>query len=257
MAAYTNFYETVTEANMRLRGTVILYDQIPHYVIAISNHRQDGIFRIYMEPLGVGQMKMAHRNYPMPALQLPSDVPDVGVHMDSFMDTFLDKYKKPCPVIRKQMNSPLFNKFRPFPLGMCNSAGKVVYFERSPQRRTEQGLNLGALTSQQVFIGRTESLNKFDYYAEDFVRCIKGDYPSAQEALTQMRLPSCENEGVAFHRLFAFIRGPANTMFLANKADIVGFLPENNLAKLFLAAKFHYLKESITDLGLFENIVIR
>ena len=56
MASYLNFYETVTEANMRLRQTVVLYDNEPYHVLAISDHISKGEealkgeFRIYLAP---------------------------------------------------------------------------------------------------------------------------------------------------------------------------------------------------------------
>jgi hypothetical protein len=48
-------------------------------------------------------------------------------------------------ILRKQMNSPLFNKFRPYPLGMCNTKGQRAYYlERQPNRKTEQGFGVYA-----------------------------------------------------------------------------------------------------------------
>src|SRR3546814_5918592 len=52
MVKYTNFYETVKEADMRLRHTLVMYDGEPYYVLLISDHKKDGVFRIYMDKAG-------------------------------------------------------------------------------------------------------------------------------------------------------------------------------------------------------------
>jgi hypothetical protein len=55
------------------------------------------------------------------------------------------------PIIRKTMNSPKFNKFRPFPLGMCNSNGRCYFLERQPLRpKVEQGLIRSMVTEKQI-----------------------------------------------------------------------------------------------------------
>src|SRR3546814_20877703 len=54
------------------------------------------------------------------------------------MDNFL-KDNPDCGIIRKNMDSPLFNRFRPFPLGMCNLNGETYFLCRSPTRNTQQG----------------------------------------------------------------------------------------------------------------------
>src|SRR3546814_9940131 len=52
MVKYTNFYETVKEADMRLRHTLVMYDGEPYYVLLIPDHKKDGVFRIYMDKAG-------------------------------------------------------------------------------------------------------------------------------------------------------------------------------------------------------------
>src|SRR3546814_15988082 len=52
MVKYTNFDETVKEADMRLRHTLVMYDGEPYYVLLISDHKKDGVFRIYMDKAG-------------------------------------------------------------------------------------------------------------------------------------------------------------------------------------------------------------
>src|SRR3546814_15537624 len=37
---------------MRLRHTLVMYDGEPYYVLLISDHKKDGVFRIYMDKAG-------------------------------------------------------------------------------------------------------------------------------------------------------------------------------------------------------------
>jgi hypothetical protein len=133
MKEHPNFYENVKEAMMRLRRTVVLYDGEPWVVLAITNHKPDGIFRVYLDPIGKDPNK--NRQRPEPE-GFPPEHPGLGGYMDTWIDEHPDSGIK-----RKQMNSPLFNKFRPYPLGMCNIKGSGCYYiERQPNRKTEQGL---------------------------------------------------------------------------------------------------------------------
>ena len=60
MEKNVNFYENLEEAQRRLRGTVVMYDGIPHYVLAITDHQSGGIFRVYMQDTG-GSQKFRRR----------------------------------------------------------------------------------------------------------------------------------------------------------------------------------------------------
>src|SRR5690349_7508913 len=116
-AKYPNFYENLKEAQDRLRGCIVLYSGEPNYIWAICDHKPDGKFRVYMSPIEV-----VHTTSLPPINQIPSNHPSLG----SAIDTFLDANAS-LPVVRKMMDSPAFNKFRPFPLGMCNQGSQAFY----------------------------------------------------------------------------------------------------------------------------------
>lgn len=236
---------------MRLRGTVVLYDGEPYYVLAITDHKPDGIFRIYLEPTGwdpnIRRVRPDVENY-------SQDDPSLGKYCDDWLTA-----NPKSGVLRKHMSSPLFNKFRPFPLGMCNSGRRASYVERMPNRKTEQGLirtmvqETPLTTSQSPDTGIKSGYT--DVFGIPFRACILGDHPSAQEVIAALKDPSVENESVAFHREFALVRGPIDMIFLAYKQDIVGVLPNGDLGSVRLGRKFQHVKEAAAELGVFASII--
>lgn len=261
MASYHNFFETINEAYMRLRSTFVLYDGEPYNVLCITNHKEDGIWRIYLDPIGEGEDKMAYNTVnPPPCDNYPSDHPSLGPEMDKWMDKMNLGGMPGTKVVRKMMNSPKFNKFRPYPLGMCNFNGSVYYLERQPTRRTEQGLTHGMITSQEVNLGpdnSKKSLNRsrmLDIYGPSFRACIKGEHPTAQECLDNLNDPDILNDAAAFHRQFAFVRGPLGMIFLAYKADIIGVLPNKDLSALRLGRDFRHTREVVEILDIFGSV---
>ena len=256
MADYNNFFETKKEAEMRLRGTVVLYDGLPYYVVGIGDHKPDGIFRIYLDPLSNKEMTI--NNY----TGLPSyDMVPPGHTLGGLYDSFMEKNPK-APLIRKMMNSPKFNKFRPFPLGMCNMDNTVYYIERQPTRRTEQGLtqnmlNITDVTLSQGKGGRGVPSSYFNMHGDDFKACILGDYPTANSCLAAMKNPKVKNNAAAFHREFAFVRGPLDTLYLGYKDNVIGVLPNSDLSSLTIGREFAYTREVVESLGLFSTINIQ
>jgi hypothetical protein len=251
MKEHTNFYENLKEAQMRLRGTVVLYDGIPCYVLAITNHKADGIFRIYLDPIGWDPT--VSRPRPCPENYGPED-PGAGIHCDTWME------KNPnSPVMRKMMNSKLFNKFRPYPLGMCNVGTSTYYIERQPNRKSEQGLIRTML--QQTMISTAQNggalarvSSTVDVHSEAFRACVMADHPSAQTTLEQLSDPTIGNEAVAFHREFALVRGPVEMLFLAYKEDVIGVLPKNDFSLIRLGRTFGHTREVVAGLNLFADI---
>src|SRR5688572_1369118 len=126
MAQHLNFYENLQEAQMRLQGTIVVYDGEPYQVYHITEHK-DKILRVYMHPINQENVSSSQR----PNLDnfLYSNGND-----RSKIPEYLDKWMEDNPkfgMLRKKMNSPAFNKFRPFPLGMVNDGkGRVFYVER-------------------------------------------------------------------------------------------------------------------------------
>ena len=261
MASYHNFFETVNEAYMRLRGTFVLYDGEPYNVLCITNHKEDGIWRIYLDPIGEGEDKLAYNtNNPPPCGNYDSGHPNLGKMMDDWLDKRNLEGMPGTKVIRKMMNSPKFNKFRPYPLGMCNFNGSVYYLERQPTRKSEQGLTHGMITSQSVNLAPDNgkrALNRsgmVGLYGPSFLACIKGTHPTAQECLDNLQDPDILNDAAAFHRQFAFVRGPLGMIFLAYKADIIGVLPNKDLSVLRLGRDFRHTREVVEILGTFGSV---
>lgn len=256
--AHVNFYENIKEALMRLKGTVVLYDGQPHYIGAICNHKTDGIFRVYMTPTGWDKYDHRFDEY-------PSEHPSQGPYLDAIVDHEDPRSNK--GMIRKMMNSPLFNKFRPFPLGMVNVGSKTYYTERQPQRRTEQGLTRTMLDVTPVTLGASATYlpgslgsgrkTELDVHSPAYKACILGDHPSADTCLNELLSGEVENEAVAFHRQFAFVKGPIGMLFLAYKTDIIGILPKNDFSVIRVGGQFAHTIEAVRDLRLFSEVAIQ
>jgi len=258
---YPNFYETLKEAKMRLEGTVVLYEGRPYYVLCIGNHT-DGIFRVYLDDILYAKGKDVgpayQRDHDVAAAAQWHDEPSMSRAQK--LDKIIDK-KPDIGVIRKMMNSPHFNKFRPFPLGMINDNGKVYYAERQPTRSTFQGLTQQMVNSLPIStipdIMRRGLAGRVSFTSPTFGRAIVGDYPSVTECLSALADPRIGNEGAAFHRYFALFRGPLDMLFLAYKSDIVGYLPEGDLSKVVIGRGFKHCREAIAELNIFNVITTK
>lgn len=252
MASYQNFYETLAEAEMRLTNTVVLYDDEPYYVLAVTNHKNDGIFRVYLDWLGNDNGPVHRKDGNIPTLNYGQGHPNTGPAMDAYIDPKPEGYG----VIRKMANSPSFNKFRPFPLGMCNVEGSCWYAERRPTRHAQQGLTSDMI--QQSRVGTVSSgLSRsrgVTIYDRSFYDMVKGNYPTPDECLKNLLDPSITNTAVGFHRLFALVRGPMDLLFLVYKEDVVGFLPNYDFSLLKMGKKTGHLREMVEVLGIFNDI---
>ncbi len=256
MAEHLNFYENLKEANMRLRGTIVLYDNEPFYVMCITNHKTDGIFRVWLDPIGrVGGMNV-HRESGRPPFDKYATEDAPGGALGTEMDKWLEKNPK-SGVERKMMNSPKFNKFRPFPIGMINIQGKTNFVERHPTRKVEQGLTKSAILEKPIALTPQATLQvKTDILSPEFRATILGEYPDKKECLARMVDPNIANLAVGFDRHFAMLRGPLASLFIAYKSDVVGFLPDNDFKTLRLGKDWTHTKEAIADLRMFDKIVV-
>ena len=249
---YPNFYETLKEASMRLRRTVVLYDGEPYEVMAITNHKPDGIFRVYLWPIG---------RHPEPERPQPQNYSPESASVGPYLDEWMLGAGKNSGLLRKMMNSPMFNKFRPYPLGMCNLKGEgAFYLERQPNRKSEQGL-IGTMlyeTPVSTAVSRNNTMKRVgltvSIYGEAFRQCVLGKYPSAAECLTNLTDPEVVNDAAAFSRSFAFVRGPLEMLFLFYKTDVVGLLPNGDFSLLKLGREFGFVREAIEELNLFQII---
>ena len=250
---HVNFYENITEAQLRLRSTTVLYAGVPYMVVSITNHRNDGVFRIYLRPLNVEATKFTP--YPSTDNYGPQD-PALGHYLDTWLET---TDGKASGILRKRMDSKHFEKFRPFPLGMCNYGEYAYYLERQPSRQTLQGLTRNMVVETRIDTGKPIPMprgsNNVDLQSPAFHSCVMATHPPAKDCLENLLDPEIKNVSVAFNRLFAFCRGPIDMMFLAYKDDIVGVLPKNNLEYVRLGRDFVYLREAVAALGIFNNVM--
>lgn len=251
---YTNFYENLKEATMRLVSTIVLYDGKPYYVLTICDHNPDGIFRVYMDDMSRPDGLAIWRFPGIPYEWYDEGDDTRGKRMDEFLSNYPDG-----GIIRKMMNSPKFDRFRPFPLGMCNVNDTVVYMERAPCRQTQQGLTNAMINYTSVTLAKSLSSTiarsrdvRFGGY--EMYRTIVGDYPSPFECLQNLNDPSVVNAGAGFHRNFALVKGPVGLLFLVYKQNIVGYMPNGDFSRLTLNSEFRHTKEVIEGLNLFEDI---
>jgi len=243
MKEHVNFYEDLPEAIKRLESTVVKYDGDFYYVLCVTDHKNDGIFRIYLDPL----KNLWIRSH--------DDAPYGGYNSNrgELMDQYLED-KPDCPIIRKHLNSPLFDRFRPFPLDMVNYLGDTYYTERSPVRLTQQGLTDQMISSCVLSLRDDIRDYGLDIYNPGFYSTLMGEYPSFEECCAALGNPEISNKSVAFNRTFALFRGPINTLFLFHKAEVVGLLPNGDGSSLILSREHTHLKELINDLNIFQSI---
>lgn len=251
---HPNFYENLAEAQLRLLNTLVMYDGEPYQILAITNHKPDGVFRVYLDPINIDPEAKRHSIVLVTGIIHSTDV-TLGPALDGWLEN-----NKDSGVLRKHMSSPHFNKFRPFSLGMCNYDSKTYYLERQPQRpSTKQGLTASMISEDAISLLNKGKPNNHLYsvqiYSKAFYACVRGQHPSAQECLTVLKdVEGYENEAGAFHRLFALVRGPIGTIFLAYKGDIVGILPKQDLSEVRLGKRYTHTKEVIEELRLFNTI---
>jgi hypothetical protein len=253
MRNYPNFYETLKEAHARLLRTIVLYDGLPYYILAITNHKDD-IFRTYLEPIGLMEPD-ADRAFNQVLMNYQPDYPGLGEMLDKVLEKHPDS-----GVLRKHINSPKFIRFRPFPLGMCNVGTQTYYIERQPTRPSMyQGLTQGSLYETLITTGSRQdnprrASEKISNKSKEFRDCILGDHYSPEEVLRALKNTNIANDAHAIHREFALVRGPLDMLFLAYRTDVIASLPRGDFSLLKLGRDYRYCREAVEELGLFSII---
>ncbi len=277
MVQHVNFYENVQEASMRLRKTIVMYEDEPYFVMAVSDHKVglDGKLRIYLDKLGYPSGLGRNRNPDLPPYQDMHHT-EVGPALDEWLNQPGNLNKG---ILRRYLGAAGFNKFRPFPLGNMNTPeGGVVYCERTPTRNTFQGLRGEAIIGTNVSIApdrasqpskkpvySNSSYNRGLLYPVDelsipFYDCIMGNYPSFQDVIENLQDPEILNTGVAFHREFSVHRGPLNMLFLCYRHEGIGLLTTFNhpsRPNVTLSKDFEFLRETLEELDIFNYISIK
>lgn len=209
-------YESVHDAVMRLRGTVVLYKGEPVQIQEIrEGTNKDDILRVLINPIPIGKPDARH-------------------------------IQKAEEGVRKYISSKHFD-IAPFPMGYLNcSTGKgAVYCTRMPNRVQKQGL------CNENFRGLDNYGTPFSFAL--FVTCpetplmVAGVYPTFNQALKSLeKVPA-----VAFSRDFCLVKDDviSSLIYLYHKGVKVG-LVTGNTTEVCLGDKFKCLKESLVELGL-------
>lgn len=209
-------YETVEDAAMRLRGTVVLYKGDPVQINEVTHGEGgDDIIRVKFRELPLLEGKFDRFGRP-----IGDDV---------------------VPEQRKFISSKHFD-IAPFKLGYVNHPKiGAFYCTRLPNRIQKQGLcgenfqarsNTGAQVPFGTFIACKEA-----------VSMIKGIYPTFDRALASLdKAPS-----VAFSYEFALMKDEVipDLIYLYHKGNKVGYFSKN---EVLLGQKFKCLKESLQEM---------
>jgi len=208
-------YENIHDAQMRLSGTVVLYDGDPVYIRDIGQKDpgdpKDDVFRVYAEKL-----------------------PRTG--RDNLAE------------MRKFISSKKFD-MAPFPMGFINRGGYAYYATRTPRRQQKQGLSEGTFfTTVPGFENEKAGLSFGNaVQSREFVDCIKGVYPSMEDAVKS--IISGEAKSVGISRTYALVgdRSLDGLIYLYHKSEKVGFILDGTLK---LSKSAVCLKESLREVGI-------
>jgi hypothetical protein len=256
MKDYPNFYENIAEARYRLQNTLVMYQNEPCIIEAITDNHGDR-FRAFIQMLPKTQEDKYIQVTPV------QQIPQEHVTFGTAMDEFIKNYPT---ILRKRLDSKHFDNFRPPAFGMKNnlSNGSVSYIRRRPLRNRQQGtspqhlstrsLNLQPTLSAAMRGSPVRSRGRNELFSPSLRACILAEYPSFDEALGVMTDPALVNPGVAFDRHFAVVRGPIGLLFLMYKENAVGVIDDRNLR---LSHDFRYLLETVQDLGCFRDINVK
>lgn len=220
-------YETVEDARMRLRGTVVLYRGNPVYIRDVqAGNGKDDIFRVLFDELplaGGGPFKPAVR----PRHRLDGD------------DLELDEAVKPE---RKFISSKHFD-IGPFKMGYVNAPKGAFYCSRLPNRIQKQGLCVENFSGKDNF-GNAVGFNTC-IACKEFEATVNGRYPTFDQAVQGLE----KSKAVAFHREFCLVKDEVvpNLLWLYHKGTKVGMF---NRGEATLGPKYGCLKEALQEMKL-------
>jgi hypothetical protein len=246
---YPNFFESLAEAQIRLSGTVVLYDGEPMQVFSLNQKGAKAPILAFCQPVGEKFKNIKLPNNFFTCSQGGSAQADI---LEKLIDS-----DPSCGLVRLELTDPKFNKFRPYELGMYWSGEDIIYVERQPNRKTEQGLTPTMLKCQRLNFSNENvgsSPSSVNMTGPEMYRCIRGQHPTPLTCLEKLTDDKYANNAAAFHRHFAFVRGPVDTLFLAYKNDVVGLLPNNDFSQVKISKEFRYTTEAVDELGLFATI---
>ena len=220
-----NVYENLEEAQFRLSGSVVGYDGYPAYIHDVRAH-SDGIFRLTITRLPLNGEGHAGAE-------------DIG-----------DEDLPASKAVRKRIDSPKFNRFRPIQLGMMNlfdATGQITgrimrhasYAVRIPVRRGSQGLKNESFDCRMLFGGQRTQLNHA-MKSEAFSEMSRNVYPTFDEAMDRL----APDSSIAVTREFAVAMGADQIVSLYHKNTVSGLVHRGTI---LLLPSHTFLRESIIE----------
>ena len=200
-------YDSAAEANRRLQRSVIMYDGYPVYVNGCADDR-DGEVCVAITPL-------------------PKMRDELSV----------------------KLNDPKLD-YRNLPLGYVNGTREARYYLRRAYRHQIQGLCDANVTCANVKpddgIGGLPRFRDL-FRSSGLVDCMKGVYPSLEEAKAQLDNPDGEKSSVAFHRTLALYKDPRLGYYkLLHRGEEIAW---GSCEGFILPTLYEHLREQLTELG--------
>lgn len=214
-------YERLEDARMRLRHTVVLYNDVPYYVREITqgNTEEDGPYRVHADALplvsprtGSGRAERAG----------PDEVGGAD--------------------IRKFISSKHFD-VAPFKMGFVNTKMGCFYVSRLPARQQKQGLSNENTRCVTPF-GETLPFAHL-LQAPEALAMVAGKYPNLVQATNALEtVPS-----IAVCREIALVKDDVLDclVYIYHKTSKVGILSGD---KVKLGKAFVYLAETLGECGI-------
>lgn len=141
---------------------------------------------------------------------------------------------------RVKYTDPLFS-YEAMPLGYVNVKGHgPVYVHRSPYQQYAQGLTV----SQLVLVGNASAYVSTGplIYSKELAACIKGEYPSLEEAL---------QNNLAFDRYFAIRNMTRSVKGLEFQGRLIGsYSKKNKIFKLWESRACRIISKALHDKGI-------
>lgn len=221
----TGPFEDLNQARARLSSGVFTFDGEPISVRTVEPH-SDGVLRVFFDYLG-------HNGEP-PAGR-------AGV--------------------RKMINSPSFNRFKPFDLGFINmnesrfgeaAENRALFSARRPVRMSRSGLTGENFVAKALYgslnregRSQTEGID-FSHIVNtrSFCDMVRGRYPSFSECFDYVRSNRAAGSSMAFDRKWALSREDSGLIWLYRDSEKVGLMSERGL--ILLNAQRHF-QEDISE----------
>lgn len=234
-------YETVEDATMRLRNTVVLYKGNPVFILEVRRGEgKDDIFRVLIQELPTARLGNI-------VFQGPGEVRPV-LPGDPFGAAINRPERKPDAPPEKKERKYISSKhfdIAPFPLGYVNQekGNGVFYCSRMPNRMQKQGLCQENFKGVDNF-GAPVQFGRF-LQCKGVIDMVHGVYPSITEARKMLD----EYGSVAFDRHFCLMKDEVipELAFLYYKGSKVGMFRDD---QVMLGNKYMCLRERLDEMEL-------